>query len=269
MLTDCNVFICCCVGTRVVFPVADIKVLEAGKTDTVELSREQCAALIAASFFCLHAVKQSNKTLEKGQKRSRRRRRNAQGFQSFNFSRFFAFLKGMGGNRQVAKLRCILHYFERAGSMLKEEEKSDSEHKMVAISGTVAFHRRSLSGSGEADSDKSLAEILSQLASELRNDKTVLVPFEVKTQGRIEDKENIGSIQIDFANRYIGGGVLGSGCVQEEIRFVVSPECLCSLLFCQAMCDAEAICIIGAEQFSSYTGLILLYCVWFVFCDRT
>jgi hypothetical protein len=30
----------------------------------------------------------------------------------------------------------------------------------------------------------------------------------------------------DFANKYVGGGVLGNGSLQEEIRFVVSPEML-------------------------------------------
>jgi hypothetical protein len=30
--------------------------------------------------------------------------------------------------------------------------------------------------------------------------------------------------QIDFAIRVVGGGVLGQGLVQEEIRFTVCPE---------------------------------------------
>ena len=48
--------------------------------------------------------------------------------------------------------------------------------------------------------------------------------------------------------------VLGGGCVQEEIRFVVNPECLVSLLVCEAMKSREAIFVVGAERFSSYTG---------------
>jgi hypothetical protein len=36
-------------------------------------------------------------------------------------------------------------------------------------------------------------------------------------------------LQIDFANKHIGGGVLGHGCIQEEIRFVVALSLFLSL----------------------------------------
>jgi len=45
----------------------------------------------------------------------------------------------------------------------------------------------------------------------------LLVPFDVRTDGTIED-DGIAMLQIDFANKSIGGGVLATGCVQEEIR---------------------------------------------------
>ena len=45
-----------------------------------------------------------------------------------------------------------------------------------------------------------------------------------------------------------------SPSLQEEIRFVISPECLVSLLLCERMERYEAILISGAEQFSSYSG---------------
>lgn len=50
------------------------------------------------------------------------------------------------------------------------------------------------------------------------------------------------------------GGVLHGGCVQEEIRFVLSPECLVSLLLCDRMSCDEAILIRGTETFSRYSG---------------
>ena len=31
-----------------------------------------------------------------------------------------------------------------------------------------------------------------------------------------------GMIQADFANKFLGGGVLNEGCVQEEIRFLIN-----------------------------------------------
>ena len=60
--------------------------------------------------------------------------------------------------------------------------------------------------------------------------------------------------KLDFANKFIGGGVLGSGCVQEEIRFIICPELIVSLLFSEKMEPNECLIIKGAEQYSSYSG---------------
>jgi poly(ADP-ribose) glycohydrolase len=48
--------------------------------------------------------------------------------------------------------------------------------------------------------------------------------------------------------------VLGSGCVQEEIRFVLCPELIVSLLFTEKMEYNECLEVKGAEQYSSYSG---------------
>ncbi|KAI6213099.1 hypothetical protein M3Y94_00109900 [Aphelenchoides besseyi] len=64
----------------------------------------------------------------------------------------------------------------------------------------------------------------------------------------------IDEAHVDFANKFIGGGVLLKGCVQEEIRFLISPECLISCLLCDVMNDNESILIIGAQRFSYYEG---------------
>lgn len=42
--------------------------------------------------------------------------------------------------------------------------------------------------------------------------------------------------------------------MQEEIRFCINPECLVSMLLCEEMNNEESIVIIGAEQFTAYTG---------------
>jgi poly(ADP-ribose) glycohydrolase len=63
-----------------------------------------------------------------------------------------------------------------------------------------------------------------------------------------------GHWQADFANKVIGGGVLGSGAVQEEIRFSISPECLISRLLCQTLDDNEAVLISGSQQYAQYSG---------------
>ncbi|EGT59241.1 hypothetical protein CAEBREN_25697 [Caenorhabditis brenneri] len=61
--------------------------------------------------------------------------------------------------------------------------------------------------------------------------------------------------QVDFANMRIGGGVLGWGFVQEEIRFLMCPEMLVSMMLLpREMYSNEAFSIVGAYVFSSYDG---------------
>jgi poly(ADP-ribose) glycohydrolase len=71
-------------------------------------------------------------------------------------------------------------------------------------------------------------------------------------EGGIE--EAIGALQVDFANKFLGGGVLHGGCVQEEIRFAVCPEAYVAMIFCEVMLDNEAIIMTGLEQWCKYKG---------------
>lgn len=75
----------------------------------------------------------------------------------------------------------------------------------------------------------------------------------VSDKGTIED-DGEGLLQVDFANKYMGGGVLNYGCVQEEIRFVICPELLISRLFTECLEDNECMIIMGCERFSAYRG---------------
>jgi poly(ADP-ribose) glycohydrolase len=68
----------------------------------------------------------------------------------------------------------------------------------------------------------------------------------------IEDCENM--LQVDFANKYLGGGVLRAGCVQEEIRFVINPELFVSMIFTQQLDHLESAFIIGVERTSKFKG---------------
>lgn len=71
-------------------------------------------------------------------------------------------------------------------------------------------------------------------------------------EGGIEDA--VGSLQVDFANRFPGGGVLGRGNVQEELRFAMSPELLASTLLCPALRDDEALLVHGAAHLARIEG---------------
>lgn len=74
----------------------------------------------------------------------------------------------------------------------------------------------------------------------------------VTSDGTIEDGH--GLLQVDFANKFLGGGVLGLGCVQEEIRFVLCPELMVTRLVAEFMKPNEAIFAVGCERFSNYSG---------------
>lgn len=62
-------------------------------------------------------------------------------------------------------------------------------------------------------------------------------------------------MQVDFANESIGGGVLGDGLVQEEIRFCISPELMpCLILFPSLLKPNEVILVREVKQYSTYQG---------------
>lgn len=63
--------------------------------------------------------------------------------------------------------------------------------------------------------------------------------------------------QVDFANRSVGGGVLGMGCVQEEIRFLVCPELIVSRLFTEHLQDNECLVVTGEGGGGEVTVLAL------------
>ena len=122
------------------------------------------------------------------------------------------------------KLKCIINYFRRVTTNMPN--------------GVVSFERRYRRDQQLPDwhsSNKNLTNL------------TVFSDGVIETEGK-------GLLQVDFANQYIGGGVLRSGCVQEEIRFLICPELIASLLFTERMLDTEAVIITGCEQFSQYSG---------------
>lgn len=56
---------------------------------------------------------------------------------------------------------------------------------------------------------------------------------------------NIYNWQVDFASRWIGGGVLSAGLLQEEILFLMNPELIVSRLFTERLADNECLIITG------------------------
>lgn len=52
-------------------------------------------------------------------------------------------------------------------------------------------------------------------------------------------------LQVDFANKYMGGGVLGMGAVQEEIRVLICPEMIVTRLFTECLEKNESLIMKG------------------------
>eukprot|EP00741_Cyanophora_paradoxa_P008000 tig00001234_g7739.t1 len=198
----------------------ELRLLLVQESGEVRVTREQAASLLACAFFCIVPAAP----------RLQRAGGGSHEFPAFSFAGLYR--RSSEGAmacapNTIGKLRCLLAYFRRALAGAPPR-------------GFVSFHRRALARRAlpvwEA-SDRPLGGCR----------------VDVSTEGTIEDSAP-GALHVDFANRFIGGGALSRGCVQEEIRFMINPECLVSLLLCAAMDDNEAILIAGAERVSNYSG---------------
>eukprot|EP00698_Gefionella_okellyi_P007931 TRINITY_DN1940_c0_g1_i2.p1 TRINITY_DN1940_c0_g1~~TRINITY_DN1940_c0_g1_i2.p1 ORF type:complete len:345 (+),score=55.45 TRINITY_DN1940_c0_g1_i2:47-1036(+) len=207
---------------------ASITVLRQGTNLSISLKQTQCACILACAFLCIFDDDWLRDTRDHFDKAGRHRERllptmNFYGLYSHSQRRHYHGAVSQGPLPFVMeKLRCLLHYFERV--------------RMKTPSGLVIFERRAL------------------LAPVQWHDSDVpLTNMYTRADGTIED-DGKGMLEVDFANKSIGGGVLGKGCVQEEIRFCINPELIASRLFTEEMLDHEAVVITGTERFCNYSG---------------
>ncbi len=103
----------------------------------------------------------------------------------------------------------------------------------------ISFHRQSI--------PSDFSPFWSSLSS------TIHCPVEIHHAGTIESSGS-DFIHLDFANKYIGGGILHTGAVQEEIRFLVCPELIIGCLLAEELGENECLFVHGIEQFSTYEG---------------
>ncbi|KAJ1292745.1 hypothetical protein BS78_01G013900 [Paspalum vaginatum] len=195
-----------------------LRVLASQDAGVVTLGRELVAALLACALFCLFPTA--------GRADAR--------LPSINFDGLFAALSHNSRQSQEQKVRCLVHYFERV---------TDS-----APTGFISYERKVLPRRAVSDDGVNYPDIDTWMKS-----SAPLCQFRVFSSGFIEDEEQ-EALQVDFANKYLGGGALSRGCVQEEIRFMINPELIVGMLFMACMEDNEAIEIVGAERFSQYMG---------------
>lgn len=140
-------------------------------------------------------------------------------YPSINFNRLF----DEENSSKREKLRAIFCYFDQVVNDMR--------------TGLVTFERRKLPYEPKKWS-KSPAKF---------------TKFHVSSEGTIEENGE-RMLQVDFASPIVGGGVLGSGLVQEEIRFLINTELIVSRLFTEKLDNDECLLITGAEQYSRYAG---------------
>ena len=70
--------------------------------------------------------------------------------------------------------------------------------------------------------------------------------------GALEDCA--AEVQVEFANAFVGGGVMTGDFAMEEILFLVKPELMVAMALENRMADTEAICVSGAVQYSLVSG---------------
>jgi len=67
-------------------------------------------------------------------------------------------------------------------------------------------------------------------------------------------EESAADVHAEFANAFVGGGVVTGDFAMEEILFLVKPELMVAMALQNRMADTEVICVSGAVQYSRVQG---------------
>uniref|UniRef100_A0A672J835 poly(ADP-ribose) glycohydrolase n=1 Tax=Salarias fasciatus TaxID=181472 RepID=A0A672J835_SALFA len=155
-------------------------------------------------------------------------RRNSRRSEYSNYPdiNFFRLFEG-SSSRKIEKLKTLMCYFNSVTEQMP--------------TGLVTFTRKKLEQPPDWESSQ-----------------TLLTRLHITCEGTIEEN-GYGMLQVDFANRFVGGGVTSSGLVQEEIRFLINPELIVSRLFTEALGHDECLIVTGTQQYSKYSGYAQTY----------
>lgn len=195
----------------------------------ITMTQEQASCLLANAFLCTFP---SRNTVQRGAEYS--------SFPFINFNGLFTnSRRGVVEPSQASKLACLFHYFKRVTSR--------------PPGGTLSFERRVLPPSPYFQEVRTRSQQDGISPPDWVSSTRPLTQLHVDSAGTIEGCGH-GMLQVDFANKYVGGGVLHFGCVQEEIRFLMCPELIVSMLFTEELDDNECLLMTGAEQYSTYRG---------------
>ncbi|CAI5701253.1 unnamed protein product [Peronospora effusa] len=230
-------------------------------TQSHRLSKLEVLTLVCGCFFGIFP--DQDVTMSELGVQSRKSRRHGNDliqFPHFTAVRLFS-SPGMGKIivLKAQKIRCLLQYFLRVVPLAVSKRNALSAE--VIDFTRVGVHLPLAQGEiGAEQSSEGLVKILgnpsqancTSHAQSAAGAHPRLHAATCVSDVRIEDLNK--HLQIDFANKFAGGGVLSSGCVQEEIRFLLSPELLVSCLLFAKLEPHEAFVIHGTERYSTYQG---------------
>ena len=203
-----------------------LRLLEHSKgssNETCSLTRRQLASLLANMFLC---------TFE----RHKASWREGPRLSGVDCLALFGCVENMTEDfvcHNAEKLKCLLHYFRKTQ---QRWDDVDADRQAASAGcdegGEAALQRRGKWGAYLEQRVEFARRMSPTVHLDWRRSEKMISNIELSVfeVGKIEDVEP-GIWEADFANAYIGGGVLGRGCVQEEIRFLLSPELIAGRLY--------------------------------------
>ncbi|CAL1168378.1 unnamed protein product [Cladocopium goreaui] len=180
----------------------------------LQLSRRQCLEILAAGFFGVLHRRWSEGTADPG---------NGD-MPGFNFSKLWQYDSERWETKNFV-LMAVLIFFGQA-SRLSDEILDEN----------LTITRKALGRPELPNSDLGFCPV------ELMEDGVSIHSFGGKEH-----------LQADFANSYLGGGVLSGGGTQEECMFTEFPELLAIIYVTERMLPHEAVEIQGARRYAEHT----------------
>ncbi len=219
------------------FP-SGVPLLLRGRARDVDLTAEQCGCLMAHAFFCTFPGRLVAPEDAAQPTRTAAPPAGAPLLPYFSW----VYLHGEGAlsdPTMLQKWRCLLGYFDARALRAASADADAHASRTVTFTRLVGdTSELSLTGSNDGAWSECDAPLCDVRAS---------------ASGVIEDAP-AGTLQLDFANRRVGGGVLRHGCVMEEIRFLCCPELVVARLLAEELADNEALLIRGFDTYSKHTG---------------
>lgn len=217
------------INIKKILPMKEIPLLKTKEKKSYKLRRRQVALLFLLSFF---------KIIDN----------------THRFNVYYILHSNNGVRFQFG--RCFLNYLITIGKWLEKEDKEkmakNTESKEKETTETKEEEKEKFNILDE-DIIYIRDNINSQKYLDVEKEEKDLCEITLNEKGSLfEGEESLYCV--DFANKYIGGGALTGGCVQEEILFAVEPETTVSMLFMDVMDKNDAIGIYNTIEFSKYTG---------------